>query len=129
LQPFKELHNPMRFKPPHCKRLQGAPDERRRARKRIFVLQVPDNKADAVPCDRLPNFHHAADIGTISDDIVILNRTHCRQVFLDVPVPKTRLPGVIHEILTIVENFRPPAGRDSGNRTFEPLPVLALTMP
>ena len=44
----------MRFKPPNCKRLQGAADARRRARRRTFVLQVPDNKADAVPCERLP---------------------------------------------------------------------------
>ena len=42
----------MRFKPPHCKRLQGAADARRRARRRTLVLQVPDNKADAVPCER-----------------------------------------------------------------------------
>jgi hypothetical protein len=47
----------MRFKPPDCKRLQGAADARRRARRRTFVLQVPDNKADAVPCERLPFFH------------------------------------------------------------------------
>jgi hypothetical protein len=46
----------MRFKPPKCKRLQGAADARRRARRRSFVLQVPDNKADAVPCERLPCF-------------------------------------------------------------------------
>ena len=39
----------MRLKPPNCKRLQGAADARRRARRRTFVLQVPDNKADAVP--------------------------------------------------------------------------------
>jgi hypothetical protein len=44
----------MRFKPPNCKRLQGAADARRRARRRpFFVLQVPDNKADAVSCERL----------------------------------------------------------------------------
>jgi hypothetical protein len=43
----------MRFKPPHCKRLQGAADARRRVRRRPFVLQVPDNKADAVPCECL----------------------------------------------------------------------------
>ena len=46
----------MRFKPPICKRLQGAADARRRARRRTFVLQVPDNKADAVPCERLKVF-------------------------------------------------------------------------
>jgi hypothetical protein len=90
---------------------------------------VPDNKADAVPCERLPIFHHAADTGTISDSRAILNRTPCRQVVLDEPVLKTRLPGVIHKILILVENFRLPAGRDSGNRTVVPLPVLALTMP
>jgi len=33
--------------------LQGAADARRRARRRTFVLQVPDNKAEAAPCDRL----------------------------------------------------------------------------
>jgi hypothetical protein len=43
----------MRFKPPNCMRLQGAADARRRVRKRTFVLQMPDNKADAVPCERL----------------------------------------------------------------------------
>ena len=43
----------MRFKPTNCKRLQGAADARRRVRRRTFVLQVPDNKADAVPCERL----------------------------------------------------------------------------
>jgi hypothetical protein len=51
------LQSPMRFKPPYCNRLQGAADARRRARRRPFVLQVPDNKADAVPCERLPFFH------------------------------------------------------------------------
>jgi hypothetical protein len=51
------LQSPMRFKPPHCKRSQGAADARRRARRRPFVLQVPDNKADAVPCNRLRKFH------------------------------------------------------------------------
>ena len=35
------------------KRLQGAADARRRARRRTFVLQVPGNKADAMPCERL----------------------------------------------------------------------------
>ena len=47
------MQSPLRFKPPNCKRLQGAADARRRARRRTFVLQVPDNKADAVPCERL----------------------------------------------------------------------------
>jgi hypothetical protein len=46
----------MRFKPPNCKRLQGAADARRRARRRTFVLQVPDNKSDAVRCERLQRF-------------------------------------------------------------------------
>jgi len=39
-------------------RLQGAADARRRARRRTLVLQVPDNKADAVPCERLHVFRH-----------------------------------------------------------------------
>jgi hypothetical protein len=43
----------MRYKPPNFKRLQGAADARRQARRRTFVLQVPDNKADAVPCERI----------------------------------------------------------------------------
>ena len=43
----------MRLKPLNCKRLQGAADARRRAHRRTFVLQVPDNKADEVPCERL----------------------------------------------------------------------------
>jgi hypothetical protein len=43
----------MRFKPPNCKRLQGAAGARRWVRGRTFVLQVLDNKADAVPCERL----------------------------------------------------------------------------
>jgi hypothetical protein len=54
--PFTGLQSPMRFKPPHCKRLQGAADAMRQARRRSFVLQVPDNKADAVSCERLPRF-------------------------------------------------------------------------
>jgi len=44
----------MRFKPFHCKRLPGAVDARRRVSRRPFVLQVPDNKADAVPGESLP---------------------------------------------------------------------------
>ena len=43
----------MHIKPPHCKRLQGAADAKRRSRRRTLVLQTPDNKADAVPCERL----------------------------------------------------------------------------
>ena len=35
-------------------RLQGAPDARRRARRRTRVLQVPGNAADGVPCERIP---------------------------------------------------------------------------
>ena len=35
-------------------RSQGTADARRRARRRTLVLQVPDNKADAVPCERIP---------------------------------------------------------------------------
>jgi hypothetical protein len=50
------MQSPMRFKPPNCKRLQGAADARRRARRRIFVRQVPDNKTGAVPCECLPVF-------------------------------------------------------------------------
>ena len=48
------LASPMRFKLCNCKRLQGAAEAGRRACRRTFVLQVPDNKADAVPCERLP---------------------------------------------------------------------------
>jgi hypothetical protein len=47
------LLSPVRFKSPSYKRLQDAADARRRARRRPFVLQVPDNKADAVPFERL----------------------------------------------------------------------------
>jgi len=47
----------MRFKPPHCKHLQGAAEARRRVCRRPFVLQVPDNKTDAVPCERLSIFN------------------------------------------------------------------------
>jgi hypothetical protein len=43
----------MRFNHTKCKRLQGAANARRQARRRTFVLQVPDNKADVVPCERL----------------------------------------------------------------------------
>jgi hypothetical protein len=43
----------MRLKQPNCMGLQGAADARRRACRRTFVLQVHDNKADAVPCERL----------------------------------------------------------------------------
>jgi hypothetical protein len=48
------LQSPMRFKPPNCKRLQGAADARHRVRRRTVVLQVPDNKAGAGPFDRSP---------------------------------------------------------------------------
>jgi hypothetical protein len=47
---------PMCLKEPNCKRLQGAADAGRRERRRTFVLQVPDNKADAVPCKRLREY-------------------------------------------------------------------------
>ena len=43
----------MRINSPKTKRLQGAVDASRRARRRTLVLQVSDNKADAVPCERL----------------------------------------------------------------------------
>ena len=51
----------MRFKPLDCKRLQGAADARRRVRRRTFVLQVPDNKADVVPCVRLRKISRPTD--------------------------------------------------------------------
>ena len=51
------MQRPMRFKPPNCMRLQGAADARRRARRRTFVLQVPENNADAVPCERIQKFY------------------------------------------------------------------------
>jgi glycosyltransferase involved in cell wall biosynthesis len=44
----------MRLKQPNGKCLQGAADAKRRVRRRTFVLQVPDNKAGAVHCQRLP---------------------------------------------------------------------------
>jgi hypothetical protein len=47
----------MQFKQPKSKRLQGAAGARRRARRRTIVLQAPDNKADAVPCERLRFFN------------------------------------------------------------------------
>jgi hypothetical protein len=56
---FTGLQSPMRFKLPNCKRLQGAADARRRARRRTFVLQVADNKADAVTCERLHKMYPA----------------------------------------------------------------------
>ena len=46
----------MRFIPPNCRRLQGDADARSRVCRRTFVLQVPDNKADAVPRKRLRFF-------------------------------------------------------------------------
>jgi len=60
------LQCPTRFKQPHCKRLQGAgpvkssshfmgqADSSRRASRCPFEFRTPDNKSDAVPCDRLP---------------------------------------------------------------------------
>jgi hypothetical protein len=74
----------MRFKPPNCKRLQGAGDARRRARRWSFVLQVPDNKADAVPCERLQTFH---PIGRLSDFLndhernVVMGGQSLREIF------------------------------------------------
>ena len=50
------LQRPMCLRPQNCKRLQDAADARRRARRRTFVLQVSDNKADAVPCECLRTF-------------------------------------------------------------------------
>ena len=38
---------------PHCKRLQGAVDARKRPVRYTSVCGQADNKADAVPCDRL----------------------------------------------------------------------------
>jgi hypothetical protein len=75
LKPFTGLQSPMRFKPPHCKRLQGVADARRRARRRTFVRQVSDNKADAVPCERLDDFGKAErenriNHGSMSDNAV-----------------------------------------------------------
>ena len=66
----------MRFKPPNCKRLQGAADARRRARRRTFVLQVPDNKADAGPCERLPHSSSGPVVDMILDKMMqkIVNR-------------------------------------------------------
>jgi hypothetical protein len=37
-----------------CKRLQGTADARRGYEDVLVVLQVPGNKAGAVPCERLP---------------------------------------------------------------------------
>jgi hypothetical protein len=51
----------MRFKPLNCERLQDTADAGRRVRRRTFVLQVPGNKADAVPCERLRIFDSKCD--------------------------------------------------------------------
>ena len=56
LLPSTGFQSLMRYKPPIYKRLQGAADARRRARRRTIVLQVPDNKADAAPCERYEDF-------------------------------------------------------------------------
>ena len=45
--------------------LQGAADARRRVRRRTFVLQVLDNTADAVLCERLPNYRYLLYHGPI----------------------------------------------------------------
>ena len=42
----------MNIKPPIGNRLQGAVAARHRACRRTFVLQMPGNAADAVPCER-----------------------------------------------------------------------------
>lgn len=44
----------MRFEATNSKRLQGVAHAGRRVRKDPFVLQLPDNKAGAVLCERLP---------------------------------------------------------------------------
>jgi deoxyribonuclease V len=59
----------MPFKPPNCKRLQGAADARRRARRRTFVRQVPDNKAEAVLRERLPPFYRLSDLTILAVDV------------------------------------------------------------
>jgi hypothetical protein len=53
--------SPIRFNPTNRKRLEGAADARHRVRRRPFVLQVPDNKADAVPCERLPFLYYKGE--------------------------------------------------------------------
>ena len=52
-QPFTGLNFPKTATPTSCMRLQGAPDARRRARRRTAVLQVPGKAADGVPCVRI----------------------------------------------------------------------------
>ena len=43
------LQRPMRFKPPNCKRLQGAADARRRARRRLLYFKCPTTKQMRCP--------------------------------------------------------------------------------
>ena len=50
---FTGQQSPMRFKPHNCKRLQDIADAGRRARRRLIILRVLGNKADAVPYKRL----------------------------------------------------------------------------
>jgi len=70
----------MRFKPPHRKRLQGAADARRRAHRRTYLLrQVPDNRADAVTCERLPAFPSAT--GGTRDIATPCARRSCASIF------------------------------------------------
>ena len=52
----------MRFRPSNCKRLQGTADAKRRACRSAFVLQVPDNKADAVPCECLQKINSRKEL-------------------------------------------------------------------
>jgi hypothetical protein len=47
----------MRFKPPNYGYLQDTADARRQMRRRTYVLQVPDNKTDAVLCERFRFFY------------------------------------------------------------------------
>jgi len=58
--PFPGVQLLMHFQPMNCKHLQGAADVRRRAHRRTFVLQVLGNKADAVPCECLPQGNNNA---------------------------------------------------------------------
>jgi hypothetical protein len=46
----------MGFQLRNCLRLQDAEDAGRRARRRTFVFQVPDDKTDAVPLEGLRKF-------------------------------------------------------------------------
>ena len=60
-----------------CKRLQGAADARRRARGRTFVLQVPDNKADAAPCECLQKlFSTRLKKGSLKNNVTFWQPIH-----------------------------------------------------